>query len=64
MLASNDDGKGPGTPSVPGSGHGLVGMRERAGLYGGDVSTGRRRGGGFEVRARFPYASEPATVTA
>ena len=35
-------------------GHGLIGMRERVGLYGGDLYTGRRRGGGFEVLARLP----------
>ena len=59
-----DDGHGPGAAAVPGGGHGLVGMRERVALYGGGVTTGRRRGGGFEVRARFPYVAEPATVNA
>ena len=33
-------------------GHGLVGMRERVGLYGGPLDAGRRRGG-FGVRARY-----------
>ncbi len=59
-LVVADDGRGPGAAPVPGGGHGLVGMQERVALYGGDVTTGRRRGGGFEVRARFPYVSEPA----
>ncbi|CAM4085388.1 sensor histidine kinase [Nocardiopsis gilva] len=51
-----DDGTGPAadrrTADEPG--HGLVGMRERVGLYGGDLDTGPRPDGGFEVRARVP----------
>ena len=40
------------------TGHGLIGMRERVALYGGELSSGPRAGGGFEVRARFPLGSE------
>ncbi|CAM3738098.1 sensor histidine kinase [Nocardiopsis rhodophaea] len=51
-----DDGTGPAadlrTADEPG--HGLVGMRERVGLYGGELYTGPRPSGGFEVRARVP----------
>ncbi len=38
-----------------GSGHGLVGMAERVGLYGGTLRAGARAGGGFEVGARIPF---------
>jgi len=37
-------------------GHGIVGMRERAGLVGGDLRV-ERNDGGFTVRARLPYGA-------
>jgi len=46
-----------GAPAVRnggGSGHGLVGMEERMRLYDGQLRTGTRTGGGFEVVARLP----------
>jgi signal transduction histidine kinase len=52
-LLMTDDGHGL-DGHVNGTGHGLVGMRERVGVYGGELETGRADGGGFRVRARFP----------
>jgi signal transduction histidine kinase len=48
-----DDGRGS-RAGVNGSGHGLIGMRERAALHGGDLSTGPRADGGYAVVARLP----------
>ena len=39
-------------------GSGLIGMRERVALYGGELRSGRRRGGGFRVSARIPIAQK------
>jgi signal transduction histidine kinase len=47
-----------GDPAAPG--RGIVGMRERCGLLGGELSAGPRPCGGFEVRARLPLAAAPA----
>ncbi|QLE71920.1 sensor histidine kinase [Streptomyces rectiverticillatus] len=44
-----------------GTGHGLVGMRERVRLVGGTLDTGPLDGGGFRVAARLPLAAEPGT---
>lgn len=56
-VAVVDDGRGAAAPD-DGHGHGLVGMRERASVYGGEVSAGPRDGGGFEVTARIPVREE------
>ncbi len=50
-----DDGRGGEVPT-DGRGHGLVGMRERAALYGGQLVAGPEPGGGFAVRAVLPVS--------
>jgi signal transduction histidine kinase len=40
------------------TGQGLVGMRERVALLGGELETGPREGGGFRVAARLPVGGE------
>jgi signal transduction histidine kinase len=42
--------------SSAGPGRGIVGMRERCGLLGGELTAGPRQCGGFEVKARLPLA--------
>jgi signal transduction histidine kinase len=60
-----DDGCRPGSPGPgvpppggPGTERGLIGLRERIGLYGGTLDAGPRPGGGWRVRACIPlYAA-------
>ena len=50
-----DTGRGERIHASPtASGHGLLGMRERAAIYGGTLRTGPRPGGGFRVIAQIP----------
>jgi signal transduction histidine kinase len=51
-LEVYDDGPGAGGETT--GGNGLVGMRERAALFGGELEAGRPKEGGFRVRARLP----------
>jgi signal transduction histidine kinase len=45
----------PASPE-PRAGHGIIGMRERVSLCGGEFTAGPRPEGGFMVRARLPLA--------
>jgi signal transduction histidine kinase len=52
--------RGAGTGEVAGTGgHGIVGMRERAGMLGGALTAGPDRDGGFRVHARLPAPALP-----
>jgi signal transduction histidine kinase len=58
-----DDGRGQrraATDRAPNEvGHGLVGMRERLALFGGQLEAAPRQDGGFRVVARFPIDEAP-----
>ena len=45
---------GQGSSTTDGLGHGLVGVRERVKIYGGDMSAGTANGGGFVLSTRLP----------
>jgi signal transduction histidine kinase len=51
-----DDGDGAAAPSANGHGHGLVGVRERVKLYGGEMTAAPAEGGGFLLSTRLPVA--------
>ncbi len=68
VITVTDDGGGTGGPGRGGGGGGtegggVLGLRERLAVYGGDLSAGPRPGGGWRLRARIPLcasgASEP-----
>ncbi|HSV39581.1 MAG TPA: sensor histidine kinase [Nocardioidaceae bacterium] len=56
-IEVTDDGRGETAAVASESGHGLIGMRERAGLYGGTVLAAPGTEGGFVVHATLPAAS-------
>jgi signal transduction histidine kinase len=41
-------------PATNADGRGLLGLRQRVAVFGGDFDARRRLGGGFRVRARIP----------
>ena len=54
QIDVRDDGHGPSTSD--GLGHGLVGIRERVKLYGGEMNAGAANGRGFILSTRLPLA--------
>jgi signal transduction histidine kinase len=58
-LCIRDNGPGPpAEPEQVPTGHGLLGMRERAAAVGGELTTGPAPGGGFLVQATLPAKAE------
>jgi signal transduction histidine kinase len=52
-----DDGSGPPSTDDGGTGHGLIGIRERAAVFGGTATTGPTVAGGWQVRVHLPLAT-------
>jgi signal transduction histidine kinase len=59
LAVVNEDGESDAR-ARDGDGHGVIGMRERVNLYGGELDVGPRPDGGFAVRARLPIEPQPA----
>jgi signal transduction histidine kinase len=60
-----DAGRGAGiAPRVEGGGHGLLGMRERVRVFGGELHAGPRAEGGYLVVARLPLQGEEEAALA
>jgi len=60
-LLVRDDGRTPeAAPVADRTSRGLIGIRERVALYGGQVQSGPLPGGGFEVRVSLPLPKEGA----
>ncbi len=60
IIEVDDDGAGTEVTGAQPGGQGLVGMRERVALFGGELRAGPRPGGGFSVWARLPITDESA----
>lgn len=62
VVEISDDGRGAAAPKPEGAGHGLIGMHERAALFGGTLSAGPKAGGGWRVQARIPLPTNSSEV--
>jgi signal transduction histidine kinase len=64
LINVTDDGPGRGPRPPAEGGHGIIGMRERAALFGGELEAGPRPHGGFRVAARLPCAASDSAPSA
>jgi signal transduction histidine kinase len=55
-IQVSDDGSGAADAIGDGLGHGLVGVRERVKLYGGEMTAGAVNGGGFRLITSLPLS--------
>ena len=63
LLVAVENGPAPAEPGrldLPGGGHGIIGLRERATLLGGSLRAAPLADGGFGVRLRVPVAPPPS----
>jgi signal transduction histidine kinase len=60
VLLAESSAPGWSAPDVAGSGHGIIGMRERVSLLGGEFSAGPLPGYGFQVSAHIPLPAGSA----
>ena len=58
-VECTDDGSGATAHSNGATGHGLIGMRERALMLGGEIDAGPQPDGGYRVHARLPLNPRP-----
>ncbi|MEU3859722.1 sensor histidine kinase [Streptomyces sp. NPDC028722] len=61
-ITVEDDGHAGSHEPHPGTGHGLIGMRERAASVGGKLEAAGRPDGGFTVTAELPLRPTAATA--
>ena len=60
-VTDNGSGGAASGSEPPVAGNGIIGMRERAAMYGGEVRAAPLPGHGFQVTARFPLAGTVPT---